>query len=331
MSLTFGIVGCGLIGHKRARALGKHQLAACADVQLENAQRLAQQTPGCTATADYQDMLHDSRIQAVIVATPNDLLAPIALDAIRAGKHVLIEKPGARNAAELQPLRTEADKRGVTAAVGFNHRFHPSFQRARTLVDSGECGPVMYVRGRYGHGGRLGYEKEWRADPAKAGGGELLDQGSHLIDLARWFMGDFEHIRGYIATYFWDMPVEDNAFALLTTAAGATAFLHASWTEWKNLFSFEIFCRDAKLQMDGLGGSYGTERLTFYRMLPEMGPPETTTWEFPGEDVSWATEIEDFAGAIEGRPSRCAGVSDGVAVLSVIDALYEEADRDHHP
>ena len=105
----------------------------------------------------------------------------------------------------------------------------------------------MFVRGRYGHGGRLGMEKEWRGDPAVSGGGEMLDQGVHLIDLARWFLGDFTDVSGHVATYFWDWPVEDNGFALLRTAAGQVAWLHASCTEWKNLFSFEIYGRDGKL------------------------------------------------------------------------------------
>lgn len=330
LSLTFGIVGCGLIGHKRARSLGQHRLVACADVILENAQRLAQQTPGCRPTADYRDILADDAVQAVVVCTPNQLLAPIALAVVQAGKHVLIEKPAARYAGELAPIASEARSRGVSAKIGYNHRFHPGFQRARSLVDSGEYGPVLYIRGRYGHGGRVGYENEWRADPRTSGGGELIDQGVHLIDLSRWFMGDFASIHGHLATYFWNMPVEDNAFVLLTTASGGTAFLHASWTEWKNLFSFEICCRDAKLQVDGLGGSYGTERLTLYRMLPEMGPPETTIWEYPHEDRSWSAEMENFAAAVAGQPSRCADVSDGLAVLEIVDALYKEAGRDYH-
>src|SRR5205085_4775978 len=137
-------------------------------------------------------------------------------------------------------------------------------------------------------------DKEWRADPALAGGGELLDQGVHLIDLARWFLGDVVEVRGLADTFFWQMAVEDNGFLALRTATGQVAWLHASCTEWKNLFCFEIFGRDGKLQVDGLGGSYGTERLTCYRMLPQMEPPETTIWEFPGEDRSWHEEFAHF-------------------------------------
>src|SRR6185295_2401631 len=159
--------------------------------------------------------------------------------------------------------------------VGFNHRFHPALQKAREIVDTGALGPLMFIRGRYGHGGRTGYDREWRADPAISGGGELIDQGVHLIDLARWFLGEFPVVEGHAGTYFWDMAVDDNAFLSLRTKANQTAWLQASCTEWKNMFSFEIYGRDGKLQVDGLGGSYGVERLSYYKMLPKMGPPET--------------------------------------------------------
>src|SRR5690606_10539977 len=147
---------------------------------------------------------------------------------------------------------------------------------------------------RYGHGGRVGYDKEWRAEPAISGGGELIDQGVHLIDLARWFLGNFSDIQGYAHTYYWDMPVDDNGFLLLKTLNNQVAHLHASCTEWKNLFSFEIYGRKGKLDINGLGGSYGVERLTFYKMLPEMGPPETYAWEFPMADDSWQCEFDEF-------------------------------------
>src|ERR1700732_3504221 len=152
----------------------------------------------------------------------------------------------------------------------------------------------MFIRARYGHGGRVGYDREWRADPKLSGGGELIDQGVHLIDLANWFLGGFAIIEGHAATYFWDMPVDDNAFLNLRTASGQTAWLHVSCNEWKNLFSFEIYGRTGKLNMAGLGCSYGMERLTYYKMLPQMGPPEAKVWEYPDEDDSWKLEMEEF-------------------------------------
>ena len=259
----------------------------------------------------------------VIVATTHKALAEIALAAVNSGKHVLVEKPAARRAHELDEVITAARQKDVRVRVGFNHRYHSAFRKAREIVGSGALGELFYVRGRYGHGGRLGYEKEWRAKPALSGGGELIDQGLHLVDLARWFLGDFVEVQGFAHTYFWRMPVEDNGFMLLKTARQQTALLHASCTEWKNLFSFELFGREGKLEVNGLGGSYGTERLTHYRMLPQMGPPETTSWEYPMPDTSWETEFAEFVKDIELRREPAASLRDAQAALCIVEQVYE--------
>jgi predicted dehydrogenase len=317
------IVGCGLIGGKRLRSLRpEDQVIAVADPVLERAQALAKQARGAEAFSDWKAAVARPDVEAVFVATSNDALAPVTHAAIEAGKHVLVEKPAARFPAELEPMIPLARERGVCVQIGYNHRYHPAFQQARKLYESGALGPLMYIRARYGHGGRVGYDREWRANPAMSGGGELLDQGLHLIDLSRWFLGDFPDVQGHVATFFWDMPVEDNGFLLLRNAEGKVAFLHATWTEWKNTFSFEISGRDAKLHIEGLGGSYGVERLSYYKMKPEMGPPDTTIWEYPGEDKSWNVELAAFAQAIAERREPLVGLSDAHAALSIVHRTY---------
>ncbi|MDE3085051.1 MAG: Gfo/Idh/MocA family oxidoreductase, partial [Verrucomicrobiota bacterium] len=252
-------------------------------------------------------------------------LAPITFAAVQTGKHVLVEKPGALNAAQLRAIQAAAQKTGAHVRIGYNHRFHPALQKARALIDAGALGPLMFLRGRYGHGGRIGYDREWRADPTLSGGGELIDQGVHLIDLAGWFLGDFATIDGHATTYFWDMKVDDNAFLSLRTASGQTAWLHASCTEWKNLFSLEIYGRDAKISIDGLGRSYGIERLTFYKMLPQMGPPETSVWEYPSPDDSWKLEMSDFIDDIRSGRAPCPGLREGIRTLEIAEAIYKKS------
>lgn len=320
--LGVGIVGCGVIGRKRASALEGARVTACVDVVPERAQALARTVPGAEALSDWHEMLERPDVDVVTIATTHDSLAEITLAAVTHGKHVLVEKPAALNAVELAPV-IEAQRRSESIVrVGFNHRFHPAIRRARELVEAGAIGDLLYVRGRYGHGGRLGYEKEWRADPALSGGGELIDQGVHLIDLARCFLGEFVDIRGVIHTYYWNMPVEDNGFMMLSTAKDQVAFLHASCTEWKNLFSFEIYGKEGKLAIDGLGGSYGVERLAYYRMLPEMGPPETTIWEYPGPDRSWEDEWAEFIADIRLGRLPHVGLEDARAALEIVGAIY---------
>ncbi len=316
------LIGCGLIGHKRAAALRDGAITVCCDVQEDRAEKLAAKFPGVWPTTDWQAAVERDDVDFVMVATTHDMLAPVAAAAAAAGKHVLVEKPGARRAAELDPVAEAARRSGALVRVGFNHRYHRAFRKAREIFESGALGEMMFIRGRYGHGGRPGYEKEWRAVPKRSGGGELIDQGAHLIDLSRWFLGDFTGVQGLAPTFFWRMPVEDNGFLLLETAGGQVAFLHASWTEWKNLFSFEIAGREGKLEISGLGGSYGVERLTWYRMSPEMGPPETMAWEYPMADDSWEAECAAFLEDIRLKRQPQPGIADAQATLRVIEQVY---------
>jgi len=323
--MNVAIIGCGLIGHKRAEALTGCRLVVCADTVKERAEELALKWPGTEVARDWQTAVEMPDIDMVIVATTHNSLSEVAIGAVKAGKHVLIEKPGARSVVEIKPVIYASEKKGVLVRVGFNHRYHPAFIKAKEIVASGEMGELMFIRGRYGHGGRIGYDKEWRADKEIAGGGELIDQGMHLIDLSRMFLGNFTGVKGFAHTYFWDMDVEDNGFMILTTFGQQTAFLHASWTDWKNTFSFEIYGKNAKIEISGLGGSYGVEKISYYKMLPQMGPPETVTWEYPFPDASWEYEFKEFLEDIRLGRKPSAGLEDAKAALEIIEKVYEES------
>lgn len=319
--LRVAIVGCGLIGGKRARALPDGALAICCDTDTARANALAKPA-GAKVTTDWREAVTDASIDIVIAATTHDRLAEITAAAAAAGKHVLVEKPAAIRAAQLDAAIEAAARRSVCVRVGFNHRYHRAFRQARAVVDTGALGALTHCRARYGHGGRPGYEKEWRANPVIAGGGEAIDQGLHLIDLSRWFLGDFVDVNGFAETYFWNMPVEDNMFLLMRTAERRVALLHASWTEWKNQFSFELFGKDGKIEITGLGGSYGVERFAHYRMLPELGPPETRIEEFPMGDDSWSAEYAAFLEDISASRTPAPGLTDAQAALKIVEQLY---------
>ena len=323
--LKYAIIGCGLIGRKRAASLQNGQLLYACDLDEKRTAEMASNYDGAHAITEFAEALSDPLVDAVIISTLNGALAPIALAAVRAGKHVLLEKPGALTVSQLHEVETVAKQSNVKVRVGYNHRYHPALQKARELADSGALGPMMFLRGRYGHGGRKGYDREWRADPKLSGGGELIDQGVHLIDLASWFLGDFATIDGHASTYYWDMPVDDNAFLSLRTEAGQTAWLHVSCTEWKNMFSLELYGRDAKIAIEGLGGSYGPERCTYYKMLPQMGPPETTVWEFPPGDQSWTLELADFEKDILTNREPSPGLPEGCRTLEIVEHIYRSS------
>ena len=324
-----GIVGCGMIGDKRAKALGVGgRLVACADIDITRAEHIAK---GSDAKVffDWHKLIELPEVDIVNIATLHNSLAEITLAAINAGKHVLVEKPAARSATELELVIAAAVRNGVKVHVVFNHRYHRALRKAKNIIDSGELGELMFIRARYGHGARIGYDKEWRANPMLSGGGELIDQGPHLIDLSRWFLGEFVEVQGFAHTYYWDMPVDDNGFMMLKTEKKQVAFLHVSCTEWKNMFSMEIYGRRGKLDISGLGGSYGLERLTFYKMLPEMGPPETTSWEYPMGDDSWMIEMAEFYEDIRLNRTPSAGLKDAFESLKVVQQIYKESGYDH--
>ena len=340
--MKIGVVGCGLIGNRRARVAqgAGDNVLLVADLKPDAARATAAAVRSAW-TDDSRAVTSHPQIEAVVVSTVNKSLLPITMAALQSGKHVLCEKPLGRNAQEAKKILDTARSQDRVLKVGFNHPHHPALRWAHELAQAGAIGPLISIRAAYGHGGRPGYGKEWRGDPDLAGGGQLLDQGVHIVDLCRWFLGDFVAVSGATATYFWDLgffeagerqgmnngprQLEDNAYALLRTSQGQIAQLHTSWTQWKNLFRFEVFGRDGYLSVDGLGGSYGLERLTLGRRRPESGPPDEGTWEYPGPDLSWEAEWREFKSAIhEGREPLGSG-HDGYQAARIIDAIYESA------
>jgi len=330
--MNVGIIGAGLMGKKRAKALEGFNvtLLAVADTDEQRAKELAQ-TYHCSYTTDWKHIVQDETLDIIIISAIHQYLAEMAIAAIKNNKHVLIEKPAGRNLRELQKIKNVAQDHNVTIKIGYNHRFHPGILKAKELINQGAIGKLLYIRGRYGHGGRKDYNKEWRAFKNTAGGGELLDQGSHLIDLSRMFIGPFSSAIGYTPTFFWDMEVEDNGFALLRSPQGQLAFLHASWTQWKNLFSYELFGTTGELIIDGLGGSYGTETLTYYKMKPELGPPDKQTFDYPGEDQSWKLEFQNFMDAITKKTPINGSLDDAIANMMVIETIYKWNKKETRP
>jgi predicted dehydrogenase len=322
--MKIGIIGCGLIGTRRALVAreAKDEVALVADINQDRAKETGK-TLETDWTDDWNAVVQHPEIEAVVVATVNKSLLPITLAAFQKGKHVLCEKPLGRNAQEAKQMVEAALAAKKILKTGFNHRHHHAIWRAHELVQAGKIGPLMNIRAAYGHGGRPGYDQEWRGDPDLAGGGQLLDQGVHLVDLSRWFLGDFSQVTGMLGTWFWKVaPLEDNGFALLRTATGQIASLHTSWTQWKNLFRFEIFGRDGYVIINGLGGSYGVETLTLGLRRPESGPPLEETWEFPGPDPSWQLEWQEFISAIRENRQPVGNGLDGYQAARIIDGIY---------
>jgi predicted dehydrogenase len=300
------------------------ELVMVAAAHREQARQLAD-SMGCQATDNWQEVVAREDINVIVVCTPPNLHAPISIAAMSRGKHVLCEKPLTKTLKEAEEVLAAAKANKVTLKCGFNHRHHPGIQKAKLWFGEGMIGELNFIRCRYGICGRPGYEKEWRADPEITGGGQLMEQGIHGIDLFRWFLGEFAEVVGFTATRFWNMaPLEDNAFAIMRTEKGQIASLHSSLTQWKNLFSFELFGQDGYILVEGLGGSYGIERVILgKRALLEPFREDIT--EFRGGDRSWYEEWKEFVAAIQENREPLGNGYDGLAALKLVYAVYESA------
>lgn len=328
--MRVAIVGAGLQCRRRAPVLAESkedQLVAIASKDPAQADAMARQF-GSRGVGRWQELLTRDDVDAVVVCTPPHVHAEITIAALRAGKHVLCEKPLSRTLAEAESMQQASREAGRVLKCGFNHRHHPAVCEAKRRLDAGELGRPLFARCRYGICGRPGYEKEWRADPDQAAGGQLIEQGTHGIDLIRWFMGEIAEVSCMTAVhYFREQKLEDDGLALFRTASGGTASLHTSLVQWQNLFSFEVFGSDGYARVEGLGAAYGTEHLYLGRR-DFSAPFQDHVIQYRGGDISWREEWREFTAAIREGREPIGGARDGVEAMRVALACYE-AERQH--
>lgn len=302
-------------------------LAIVVDANLGKAAALAQRAKDCEALSNWRLVAARPDIQAVVVATPHKFLAAISETILKSGKHVLCEKPGGVSSREIKRVMKVAENRKVNYMVSFNHRFHPSFALARKLFNEGKIGKLLFIRARYGFGGRIGYDKEWRLNKKLSGGGELIDQGVHMIDAARWFLGDIKEAKGFCANLFWKSKVEDNAFVLLKSKSGGLASIHASWTNWKAIHNFEIYGSKGYLIIDGLGRKYGGgEKLIWGTRSDNFAdlPKEEVFDCDPNADASLARALDEFVSAIKEKRKPSPNGKDAYEVLKIVEKVYDQ-------
>lgn len=328
MTLGVAVVGAGIVGSRRAACAARDcRLELVADVDEARAAELAGRH-GARHSVKWEDAVSDSRVDVVAVCTSNKFHAPVAVAALQAGKHVLCEKPMGRNPWEAGQIAGAARASGRVLKVGFTLRFQPALRQAHDLCAKGELGRPFFVNAIYGHGGRPGYEKEWRGNAEMAGGGELLDQGVHLLDLSRWFLGKLEVVAGLTPRFYWEVaPLEDNAFMLLGGTGGEVASLHTSWTLWKNRFSFEVLGSDGYARVEGLGGSYGPQSLTVGRRPAEGGPPDETITTYDAPDSSWDADWQDLISSIEEGRAPEVDADGGLTVMRLVEQVRSSAAR----
>ena len=316
------------MGTRWASVLANHHqviFKMIADSGSGKAAELAAQIPDCTATQNLGTVLKNKNIEAVLIATPHKFLAPITRACLQSGKHVLCEKPGAIAAVEITRNLNLAKKMSRVYMVGYNHRFHDGFIKARQILQKGAIGKILFIRARYGFGGRPGYEKEWRLNKAVSGGGHLLDQGVHMVDLTLSFMGSVDQVRGFTSDSFWKSGIEDNAFVLISGKNKAVASIHVSLTQWKPLHNFEIYGTKGFLSIEGLGRKYGgSEKLIIGRRAANFTDEvkEQIITCNSNADDSLQLELTEFISAIQQNRQPIPSASDAFKALKIVEKIY---------
>jgi predicted dehydrogenase len=334
--IRYGIIGYGKMGQTRHAAIRRN---ATGEVVAAYGYP-GDPVPGDLAVASPEAILADPRIDAVHICTINALNRDLTIAALKAGKHVFCEKPPAFTGDEVRRIRAVEQATGRILMYGFNHRHHGAALRMKEITQGGEFGRILWMRGRYGKSVDEDYLRTWRADPELAGGGILLDQGIHMLDLFLHLAGDFDEVQAMVSHLYWNIPgIEDNVFAQFRNSrTGCAASLHSTMIQWRHLFALEVFMERGYMVLNGLktgSGTYGAEELVVARNR-SVAPAATweqesrETWE---ADESWDGEARGFAGWIaSGRAGANAGDSLGAQrVMDLIDRIYAEGRRHTAP
>jgi|TARA_B100000315_G_scaffold42399_1_gene37290 predicted dehydrogenase len=329
--LKVGIVGYGKVGKIRHECINNNphsEVIGICDID-ENVLN----NSSVVYYTDYNKLL-DACPDMIFVCTYNRDIPKISIDAIARGIHVFSEKPPGRTLEDVKAIYdTAVENPGVKVKFGFNHRYHEVVIEAKSIVDSGRLGKVMWLRGIYGKAGGPGYDNGWRNNRDISGGGILIDQGIHMLDLFRYFSGEYDEVKSFINSSYWKVDVEDNVFAILRNSLiDQTAMIHSSATQWRHKFLLEIYMEKGYLEIDGILSStqtYGRESLKIARCVfdekgyPLPNPQETMTYY--EDDNSWNDEISDFIDCImHDKPISNGGIEDAVKTMDLVQRIYRD-------
>lgn len=325
--LKVGIAGYGVVGKRRHHFVDLNPHLEVVGVCDQYFKGTGVFKEGIHFYSNYKDLLANEKLDVLIVCLTNDVAAEVTVEALSKNLHVFCEKPPGRNVADIVKVReAEALRPHLKLKYGFNHRYHESVKEALRLIESKELGKVLNMRGVYGKSIIVSFESDWRSKRDIAGGGILLDQGIHMVDLMRLYAGEFKEYHSFVENNFWDYDVEDNAYALMKTESGVVAFLHSTATEWRHRFNLEITLDKGTIILSGIlsgSKSYGQETLrVVYRGDEDGGNPREQLTTFI-KDNSWRDEINEFADAIVNNSKILHGSShDALKTMEMVYDIY---------
>jgi predicted dehydrogenase len=324
--LNVGIAGYGVVGKRRRQFIDQHPNLRTIAVCDQNFKESGIVHDGVRCFRDYHSLLEEP-LDVLFVSLPNYLAAEVTMAGLERGLHVFCEKPPGRDVSDIkQVIDTETKFPELVLKYGFNHRYHDSVREALRIIKSGELGEIVNLRGVYGKSKILSFSGGWRAERKYAGGGILLDQGIHMLDLMRLFCGDFVEVKSWVSNSYWNHDVEDNAYALMRDSHGRVASLHSSATQWQHCFSLDITFTEGYLELRGIlsgSKSYGEEKLIIGRRNESdtgTAKEEVITYL---EDNSWRDEINEFADAVVNNGTvKHGNSSDALATMKLVNRIY---------
>lgn len=330
--LKCGIVGYGYMGEIRRAVIERNpglELIGICDTNPAIAKKVHP-----LPVFDSVEKFLKEPLDIVFVCTPNCFSPDVCIRALGAGKHVFCEKPPGRNVEDIRLIR-QHETADTKLMFGFNHRYHPGIVKAKVIVNSGRLGKIVALRGLYGKSGGMRFRESWRNNKAISGGGILLDQGIHMLDLFRYFCGDFDEVKCFTSNSYWKFDLEDNAFVILQNKEGQNASIHSSATFWRHTFRLDIIMEEGYMVVEGLlskSGSYGRENLIVARRQFEdetdaLGNPSEEITYFD-KDTSWDTEVDEFVKCVEeNKPVEMSSSQDALRVMEIIEKAYADAQK----
>ena len=323
--LRVGIAGYGVVGKRRRQFVDLNTNMITVAVSDSNFCQEGTAQDGVKFYPTYHDLFKE-KLDVLFVSLPNYLAAEATIAGLERGLHVFCEKPPGRTVQDIREVTAVEKKQPhLKLKYGFNHRYHESIKEAKKVIESGQYGEIINLRGIYGKSSIIPFDKGWRAERQYAGGGILLDQGIHMLDMICYFAGEFEEVKSFVSNSYWHHDVEDNAYAIMRNREGCVAMLHSTATQWQHKFRLEITLRDALLELSGiLSGtkSYGDECL---KIIPKKdGSSVGSFWEITNsylDDKSWQCEINEFAGIIINDETVENGNS--AEALKVMELVYK--------
>ena len=331
VKLSTAIIGLGVVGKRRKIFIEKnnnYKIIAISDIRFKKDFKKTD----VLYFKNYKNLL-DLELDCVFITLPNYLAPIVTKEFLTRGINVFCEKPPGRTVGDVSSVIKVEKKCGAKLKYGFNHRYHGSVELAKKIINSKSLGEILNIRGLYGKSKILTYDKsDWRSKKKFAGGGILLDQGIHLLDLINYFCGPFVTFKSFVTNKYWNYDVEDDVFSIFKNKKNIVASIHSTAVEWQHKFRMEISLQKGSLELNGIlsgSKSYGRESIVISNVFKtKYSTKIKKKIVYFKKDISWKKEIDEFANVLLRKGKIINGTSkEALEVMKMVYKIYKNDKR----